>query len=67
LNLRSRAHQSEDGNTPLGWQGFKIEYRDRARFIEEILWYGNDVIVSEPTDLREEIKHYFRTGVQTYG
>ena len=67
LNLRSRAHQTDNANAPHGWQEFKVQYRDRARFIEEILWYGNDVIVSDPTDLREEIMNYFRTGVRTYG
>jgi proteasome accessory factor B len=44
-----------------------MEYRDRERFIEEILWYGNDVIVSEPMDLRTEILSHLRAGVATYG
>jgi proteasome accessory factor B len=67
LNLRSRGLRSSNTGAPLGWQEFKMEYRDRERFIEEILWYGNDVIVSEPMDLRTEILSHLRAGVATYG
>ena len=67
LNLRSRGLQSSNTGAPIGWQEFKMEYRDRERFIEEILWYGNDVIVSEPMDLRTEILSHLRAGVATYG
>lgn len=67
LNLRSRGIQIETTSAPVGWQEFKIEYRDRERFIEEVLWYGNDVIVSEPSDLRNEIFGYLKVGVATYG
>jgi proteasome accessory factor B len=44
-----------------------MEYRDRERFIEEILWYANDVIVSEPADLRTDILDHLKAGVATYG
>jgi proteasome accessory factor B len=44
-----------------------LEYLDRERFIEEVLWYGNDVIVSEPIDLRNEILSRLKAGVATYG
>ena len=67
LNLRSRGVQSAATSAPDGWQEFKMEFRDRERFIEEILWYGNDVIVSEPEDLRIEILSRLRIGVVTYG
>ena len=67
LNLRSRGEQIDATTAPDGWQEFKLEYRDRQRFIEEILWYGNDVLVSEPADLREVILSQLRTGVATYG
>ena len=67
LNLRSRGLQSVVTNAPVGWEALKMEYRDRERFIEEILWYGNDVIVSEPADLRTEILKILRAGKATYG
>jgi proteasome accessory factor B len=67
LNLRSRGLQSLTTSAPVGWDALKMEYRDRERFIEEILWYGNDVIVSEPADLRIEILNILRAGVATYG
>lgn len=67
LNLRSRGAQSVTTSAPVGWQEFKMEYRDRERFIEEILWYGNDVIVLEPGDLRVEILNHLKAGLVTYG
>ena len=67
LNLRSRGLQSLTTSAPVGWEALKMEYRDRERFIEEILWYGNDVIVSAPADLRIEILKILRAGVATYG
>lgn len=67
LNLRSRGIQIVTKSAPVGWQEFKMEYRDRERFIEEILWYANDVIVSEPADLRTEILDHLKAGVATYG
>lgn len=67
LNLRSRGLQSASTNAPIGWQEFSVQYRDRERFVEEILWYGNDVIVSGPTDLRAEILSHLKAGVATYG
>jgi predicted DNA-binding transcriptional regulator YafY len=35
--------------------------------VEEILWYGSDVIVLDPRDLREQIIGLFKLGVQRYG
>ena len=67
LNLRSRGMQIVTKSAPVGWHEFKMEYRDRERFIEEILWYANDVIVSEPADLRSEILDHLKAGLATYG
>ena len=67
INLRSRGVAMPDKTTPVGWQCFQIDYSDRERFIEEILWYGNDVIVSEPLDLRNEILNRLKLGLATYG
>ncbi len=67
LNLRSRGLQNTTASAPVGWQEFKLEYLDRERFVEEVLWYGNDVIVFEPIDLRNEVLGHLKAGVATYG
>ena len=67
LNLRSRGTSSSTIKVPNGWQELGIEYSDRDRFIEELLWYGNDVLVAEPLDLRTEIIDRLRVGISTYG
>ncbi len=67
LNLRSRGTSSSALSAPDGWQGVTIDYRDLERFVEEILWYGNDVVVSEPLDLRLEVVNRLKVGVATYG
>jgi proteasome accessory factor B len=67
LNLRNRAHAVVDQGTPIGWQKFEIDYRDKQRFIEEVLWYGNDVVVENPQELRDEIIGLLRSGIRNYG
>ena len=67
LNLRNRALPISSESAPVGWQECTIDYRDRERFVEEILWYGDDVIVAEPKDLRDEIRDILKSGVVKYG
>ena len=67
LNLRNRALAISSDSAPVGWQACSIDYRDRERFVEEILWYGDDVIVAEPKDLRDEIRDTLKAGVVKYG
>lgn len=67
LNLRNRARQISDATTPVGWQKFEIDYRDHQRFVEEILWYGDDLIVSAPQELRVEIIGHLKSGMVRYG
>ncbi len=67
LNLRARGRQIAGNNTVTGWQEFIVEYLDNERFIEEILWYGDDVIVSEPEELRLEVITRLKEGVRRYG
>ena len=67
LNLRTRSELIEDVSVIDGWQRVKADYRDRERFIEEILWFGSDVIVLEPDDLRHEIIEILKKGVAIYG
>ena len=67
LNLRNRANPVVDDGTPIGWQKFEITYRDHQRFVEEVLWYGDDVVVETPRELRDEIIGYLKSGVANYG
>jgi proteasome accessory factor B len=67
LNLRNRANPVVDDGTPIGWQKFEITYRDHQRFVEEVLWYGDDVVVETPRELRDEIIGYLKSGVAIYG
>ncbi len=67
LNLRNRANPVVDDGTPIGWQKFEITYRDHQRFVEEVLWYGDDVVVETPRELRDEIIGYLKSGVASYG
>lgn len=67
LNLRSRAIVVADQSPPDGWQRFEIEYRDHQRFVEELLWYGNDLVVASPQELREEIVGLLKAAVKIYG
>jgi proteasome accessory factor B len=67
LNLRNRANPLVDNETPIGWQKFEISYRDHQRFVEEVLWYGDDVVVETPRELRDEIIGHLKSGVASYG
>jgi proteasome accessory factor B len=67
LNLRNRANPVVDNETPIGWQKFEINYRDHQRFVEEVLWYGDDVVVETPRELRDEIIGHLKSGVASYG
>lgn len=67
LNLRSRARSLNDKKTPQGWQKFEINYRDHQRFVEEVLWYGSDLVVDSPHELRDEVIALLNSGVNNYG
>ena len=67
LNLRTRAQEISTPGKEDGWQRVEIEFRDRERFVEEILWYGSDVIVIEPVELRQQIIKLLRDGERRYG
>jgi proteasome accessory factor B len=67
LALRSRAKPSTIKKVVSGWDLVEISYRDRERFIEEVLWYADDAIVVEPTDVRAEIVKRLELGVKLYG
>lgn len=67
LNLRNRSRQIADPTTPVGWQKFEVDYRDHQRFVEELLWYSDDLIVSAPRELRDEIIGHLKSGMVRYG
>jgi len=67
LALRSRAKSSTNKKVVSGWDLVEIGYRDRERFIEEVLWYADDAVVVEPSDLRAEIVKRLQLGVKRYG
>jgi len=67
LNLRTRCNPDTNAQQIDGWQAVKIAFKDRERFIEEILWYGSDVIVSDPPYLRSQIIDLLKKGVSQYG
>ena len=67
LNLRARCQEVSDPENMSGWNKVQIDFYDRERFIEELLWYGDDVVVTQPLDLREQIISLLRQGVKRYG
>ena len=67
LNLRTRCNPDTNAQQIDGWQAVKIAFNDRERLIEEILWYGSDVIVSDPPYLRSQIIDLLKKGVSQYG
>ena len=67
LALRSRAIPSAKKSSISGWDLVEIKFRDRERFIEEVLWYSDDAIVIEPPNLRGEIISRLELGVERYG
>lgn len=67
LALRSRSKPSSTQGAIAGWDLVELNFRDQERFIEEVLWYGDDAIVIEPKGVREEIVKRLELGVKRYG
>jgi proteasome accessory factor B len=67
LALRSRSKPSSTESAIAGWDLLELNFRDQERFIEEVLWYGDDAIVTEPKGVREEIVKRLELGVKRYG
>lgn len=51
-NLRSKGAVTESTD---GWDTLKITFDDLNDFTKEILWYGDDIYVVSPSDLRDEV------------
>jgi proteasome accessory factor B len=65
LNLRARAKALQEDKKIDGWDLVELNFRDRERLIEELLWYGDDVVLHSPLDIREEIISRLEIGVST--
>lgn len=65
LNLRARAKALQKDKKIDGWDLVELNFRDRERLIEELLWYGDDVVLHAPLDIREEIISRLEIGVST--
>jgi proteasome accessory factor B len=65
LNLRARAKALETDKKLDGWDLMELNFRDRDRLIEEVLWYGDDAVLHSPADIREEIISRLENGVNT--
>lgn len=44
----------------------EVSYADEARFIDSILWHGDDAIVHSPTHVREKIVSHLQSLVDTH-
>ena len=67
IALRSRSVPSSTRSDVAGWDKVELSFRDQERFIEELLWYGDDAIVISPKDVRDEIVKRLELGVKRYG
>jgi proteasome accessory factor B len=67
LALRVRSLPATDHRSISDWDLVEIRYQDRDTFIEELLWYSDDVVVDSPSDLRSEIVERLQEAVKRYG
>ena len=67
LALRARSLPVADRRSISDWDLVEIRYQDRDTFIEELLWYGDDVVVDSPSGLRSEIVARLQQAVKRYG
>ena len=51
-NLRSKGEIIESKD---GWDTLKITFDDLTEFARELLWYGDDLYVLSPEDLRNQV------------
>jgi predicted DNA-binding transcriptional regulator YafY len=65
--LRNKSKEITDADAPLDWHRVLISYQDRERLIEEVLWYGEDVVVIKPEVLRQSVITRLQSGVKRYG
>ncbi|MBC7463646.1 MAG: WYL domain-containing protein [Actinobacteria bacterium] len=49
------------------FQRMKVSYINRERFVDEILWHGEDVVVLGPQDLQEEVIAKLTNLVESHG
>ena len=62
--LRSTAQVSEIN---ADWDRVEITYRDEASFLQRVLWYGTDVVIEEPLELRNNLAARLEAAVELHG
>lgn len=62
--LRSTAQVSEIN---ADWDRVEITYRDEASFLQRVLWYGTDVVIEEPLELRNNLVARLEAAVELHG
>lgn len=67
LTLRARATEPSRNSVVPGWDLITLNFRDSERLLEELLWYGDDVVLLSPKNLRDEIIARLEIGVKSYG
>ena len=67
IGLRNKSKEIADPDAPLDWHRVLISYQDQERLIEEVLWYGEDVVVIKPEVLRQSVITRLQSGVKRYG
>ena len=67
LTLRARASKSSRDSAVPGWDLISLNFRDHERLLEELLWFGDDVVLLSPKDLRDELIARLEIGVKAYG
>lgn len=49
------------------WDRVEISYRDEASFLQRVLWYQSDVVIEEPSSLRENLISRLEEAVMLHG
>ena len=62
--LRSGS-QSQEKNAD--WDLVTVKYRSDENFLQRVLWYGTDVVIEEPEQLRTELISRLEKAVQLHG
>ena len=59
--LRRHAERSaRQDDVPAGWERLTVRYGSTDAFADEVLGYGAEVVLLEPTDLRDHVVHRLR-------
>lgn len=69
--LRRRASSPAGSSKPTGevraWEELRIEYTDEQRFVDELCWYGPDVVVIAPQSVKDAVVRKLRAAAGLAG